>query len=170
MGSRILTGAISTPRAIFTRPANTTQYASGDLVANSATTADVVAMSWPVAERSCQVRRARLFKDDDDVTAASFRLHLFSANPVATNPANGDNGAIQLNGALKSYLGSVDFDMTASGIDIHADGNGAIGAPSKGEEINVRGVGDLYGLLEARGTYTPASGEEFTVDLEMVQA
>lgn len=37
---------IFTPFYTFTRPADTTQYAAGDLIANSATAASVVPLSW----------------------------------------------------------------------------------------------------------------------------
>lgn len=150
--------------ASFSRPSNTTQYASGDLIANSATAASVSAMTF--AGGNIVIRRARLTKSDDDTTAASFRLHLFSGDPTSTSPANGDNGAISLNTAIGEYLGSFDLDMTSS-VDIYnTAGNLAIGTPLQGTEIMVPYSGSIYGLLEARSTYTPANGETFTVDLE----
>ena len=157
-----------------TRPSNTTQYAIADLIANSETAGSVTAMSWTTAARvaagSFMLRRARLYKDDDDVTAAQFRLHLFDSDPASTNPANGDNGAISLTNVLDNHLGSIDFDMTASP-DIHTEGNMAIGVPIQGFEISVKlsSGRTIYGLLEARATYTPASGEVFTAVLELLQ-
>ena len=44
-----------TASASFARPANTTQYASGDLVANSATAASVAALSFPGGGRHVEV-------------------------------------------------------------------------------------------------------------------
>jgi hypothetical protein len=150
--------------ASFSRPANTTQYASGDLIANDTTAGSVVAMEF--AGGPTVIRRARLTKDDDDVTAATFRLHLFTGDPTASAPANGDNGAISLNTAIAEYIGSFDFDMTASPDIYNTAGNVALGVPLKGNEVMSPWAGTIYGLLEARGTYTPASGETFTVDLE----
>lgn len=163
---------VLTPSDTVTRPANTTQYASGDLIANSATASAVTALSFAVGVRpdaGIKIRRAHLHKDDDDVTAATFRLHLFTSDPTATDPTNGDNGALQLTGVLASAIGSFDLDMTSSP-DIHTDGNKVFAAPAVGSEINVQlSSNTIYGLLEARGTYTPASGEVFTVTLEVQQ-
>lgn len=150
--------------ASFTRPADTTQYAVGDLVANSTTAGSVAAMQF--AGGPTVIRRARLTKSDDDVTAATFRVHLFSSDPTATAPANGDNGAISLNTAIADYLGSFSFDMTASPDIYNTAGNVAVGVPVIGNEVMVPWTGSVYGLLEVRGTYTPASAEVFTVDLE----
>lgn len=154
--------------ASFTRPANTTQYASGDLVANNATAADVEPLSFGGGPGL--VRRAILTKSDDDTTAASFRLHLFAADPTGTAPANGDNGALSLNTSIGDYLGALDFAMTSAPDIYNTSGNLAVGTPLQGTEIFVPvGVNTLYGLLEARGTYTPASGETFTVELQLLR-
>lgn len=150
----------------FARPANATQYTSGDLVANDTTAGSVTPLTF--GGFAGVVRRAILTKDDDDVTAAKFRLHLFSGSPTATAPEVGDNGALTggLNTALAEYLGSIDFDMTASPDIYNTAGNLAVGIPLKGQEIFVPGGGGtIYGLLEARDTYTPASGETFVVEL-----
>lgn len=156
--------------ATVTRPANTTQYAAGDLIANSATAASVTAMSFTVGASGTigKIATARMYKSADAPTSATFRLHLFTASPVSTAPTNGDNGAIQIATDETGYVGSIDFDMTATAVDIHTGGNQAVGVPVSSREIYFDLAADsaaLYGLLEARGTYTPASGEVFTVEL-----
>src|SRR4051812_8128931 len=58
-------GAVATPSASFTRPADVTPYASGDLVADNTTAGSVTPLSWTaarVAAGSFLVRRARLRK------------------------------------------------------------------------------------------------------------
>ena len=166
-------GHVVTPSASFIRPADATAYASGDLVANSTTAASVRPLMFANAVRqaggSGRIRRGRLRKNSDDTTNPSFRLHLFDSDPTMVAPTSGDNGAIQLTGAMASHLGSIDFDMTA--IDIHADGNWDSGVPHVGQEINfvVPGGTALYGLLEARAAYTPADSEVFAVTLEIQQ-
>lgn len=157
------------PAVSFTRPANTTAYASGDLVANNTTAGSVVPLEWPVTSAiagSGMVRRARLTKSGTTVTSGTFRLHLFQSTVTV---ANGDNGALSTTNAA-GYLGYIEIDLTAAGANIFSDGATAIGAPASGAEINFR-CGEnsikLYGLLEARAAYTPASGETFTVTLEV---
>lgn len=155
-----------TASASFTRPADTTAYASGDLIANSTVAASVAGMQFPAGPLI--IRRAKLIKDDDDVTLANFRLHLFTGDPCASAPANGDNGALGLNTDIAEYLGSVDFDMTASPDIYNTAGNVAVGVPLNGTEMlaPTEANADIYGLLEARAAYTPVSGETFTVEIE----
>lgn len=161
-------GEMATPSANFTRPADTTAYASGDLVANSGTAGSVVALDWSTATRvaagSAAVRRARLKKSGTGVTSASFRLHLYSADPAAsTGISNGDNAAWLTK--IAGYLGAIDVTVDK----VFSDGAAGNGSPNVGGEINfVLGSGQhLYGLLEARGAYTPANAEVFTVELEI---
>ena len=149
--------------ATFTRPADTTAYASGDLVANSTTAGSVAAMAFTAGQASntsFQVRRVRIIKSGTGVSNASFRLHLYSASPTA---ANGDNAAWSTDKAA-NYLGSVDVTVDKAFTD------GAAGQATT--EINARGAAGgntIYGLLEARGAYTPGSAETFTVRLEVMQ-
>lgn len=155
---------IISPSYTFTRPANTTQYSANDLVANSATAGSVVPMQFgaPQLNGRGKVFRVSLFKDVETTTAASFKIHLFSASPVVTN---GDNGAFAVSTAA-NYLGAVSIDQssgaTATSTDLWKD---ATVSPNIG--FSVPNSGAIYGLLEAIGTYTPASGESFTVTLDI---
>lgn len=173
MVGSVAVGVVHEASDSFARATGTTQYASGDLVANSTTAASVSPLTFVAARgpgNGAMVRRARLYKSDDDVTAATFRLHLFKQDPTDAAPTAGDNGAIGLNTTITDYLGSIDLDMTASPDIYTSAGNVAIGTPIQGSEIIFRPSSNtIYGLLEARGTYTPASAETFTVVLELVQ-
>lgn len=157
---------IITPSYSFTRPANTTQYTAADLVANHATAASVVPMSWGITTigRSGIIRAVQLYKSANTSTAASFRVHLFTANPGT--PTNGDNGAFGVASAAM-YLDAVAVDLSSGGL---AGGTTGIMKRSAATAIGFcfPAVNNkLYGLVEALGTYTPASGETFTVTLEI---
>lgn len=157
-------GKIVNIAASVTRPADTTPYNSGDLVANNTSAGSVTPLSWIVGRYSggsiC-IRRAKLSKSSTGLTNASFRLHLYTSAPTVTN---GDNGAWV--STESGYLGAIDvtvdraFSASAAGI----------GVPVSGSEINAVLTGTtLYGLLEARAAYTPASAEVFTATLEFWQ-
>lgn len=156
---------IKTVTAIFARPANTTAYADGDLVANNATAGSVVPMQFKIRDGrsgngAVKILRARLAKSQASVTTPNFRLHLFSSSPTV---ANGDNGAI-VPSVASAYLGSVDLD---AGV---LTGDGAAGVAALSVPINVTlnsGAQTIFGLLAARAAYTPASGETFRVTLEV---
>lgn len=155
------------PSANFTRPANTTAYASGDLVANDTTAGSVVPMTFTVArvaQGSVTIRKARLSKSTTTTSNAAFRLHLYTAAPTI---ANGDNSAWST--TRSGYLGAIDF--SSSNALAFSDGTAINGVPVVGTEINVKLASGttIVGLLEARAAYGPGSGEVFTVELELFQ-
>lgn len=150
----------------MTRPADTTQYSTGDLVANSTTAGSVVPLEFDVGGGSGMVRKIRIRtnRTSGGTTNAMLRLHLYRAAPTA---ASGDNGAFSTNQAA-AYLGA--FDVTVD--RQFTDGAAGNGLPLAGSEIGFQlpaGTTSLRGLLEARAAYTPASGEQFTAALEIIK-
>jgi len=147
----------------ITRPSDTTAYASGDLVANSTTAGSVTPFAFRVGKAAgVKLWRVSLAKSAASVTNASFRVHLHNDSPTV---ANGDNGAISSIAA--SYIGFVDIaapatafsnTFVASGIYV----NNSLAAPLF---LTADVDGRIYGLLEARGAYTPASDETFAITL-----
>ena len=166
---------IRTPSSSFTRPADTTAYASGDLIANSTTAASVVPLQFNISDMSIKsgcVGYARLFKDDATTTNANFNLHLFTADPGV--PTNGDNGALAV-ASGQYYLGKIACNMTSGAFATSADlikRFQVLSASSLASlfcfDLTKSATGrTLYGLLEAAAAYTPASGETFEVTLEI---
>lgn len=154
--------------ATFTRPANVTAYAANALVANNVLPGSVVPMtfqldnSFPMAQ--FRLTRARLYKNGVAVTNATFRLHLYQALPTVTN---GDGGAwLSTNSA--DWLGNIDISSMLA----FSDGAAGTGSCPAGSEMIIRAKQgkNVYGLLQALGAYTPASGEVFTVVLEPLEA
>ncbi len=163
--SRVSLPPSDRPSASFARPADTTVYASGDLVANSTTAGSVVAMplsAGRVATGTGQLLRAQLRKSSTGLTNASFRVHLFSAAPTI---AAGDNAALSVTGA--TYLGALDVTMDRA----FTDGALGIGLPVAGSAMvyACAAGGLIYALVEARAAYTPVSGETFTLAVEVVR-
>lgn len=157
---------IYAPFYTFTRPADTTQYAAGDLIANSTTAGSVTPLSWGINAygRYGRVIGVRFYKSNKTVTAASFKVHLFQQTPGT--PTNGDNGAIVVASAA-DYLDSVSIDLSSGGFAGGTTGSykraGSLSVPFWYGTQNSK----LYGLIEAVGTYTPASAETITVSLEI---
>lgn len=157
-------GLITTTSS-FTRPADTTAYASGDLVANSTTAGSVAAASVTGAGGhggTAVIRRIRLRKSGTSTTNAQFRVHFFLADPGTIT--NGDNGAFSVSG-VADYLGSADVTVDQA----FTDGAFGVAAPNIGSEItfDINAGSSLYWLLEARAAYTPASAEVFTLQPEI---
>ena len=169
---------IITPYASFTRPADTTAYAQGDLVANSTTAGSVVPLRFGVAKMgrgSGVIAHARFFKDHQTVTNAKFNLHLFTQSPTVTN---GDNGVFAVSTATY-YLGKIVIDMTSGAFVTTTDAMkrgpfvatfdssshpNVLAFDLTQDETNGRLI---YGLVEADAAYTPQSGETFKLWLEV---
>lgn len=159
------------PSANFTRPADTTAYTAGDLVANSTTAGSVVPLTWtsvtpadsgPTGFRPFRIAGVRLRKTKSDVANAQFRVHLFSTLPTFTSA--GDNGAFATVVATGNagWLCSFDGTMVAKLVD----GCSVVCKASLDAPIPMLfGAATVYGLIEALAAYTPASAEVFTADL-----
>lgn len=158
---------VSTPSATFTRPADTTAYADGDLVANSTTAGSVTALTFAVPDEGFplgRIRAVRITKSDTDLTNAGFNVHFFSASQTV---ANGDNGAFSP-GGHDEWLGkiavTVDDSFTTDDV-----GRGAAAVNAEIPFAITDGSGaTLYGYVEATAAYTPASAEVFVVYPEVV--
>jgi len=160
-------GHTDNPTANFTRPADTTAYASGDLVANSTTAGSVVAMTLNVARvaaGSCILRRIKLHKSGTSTTNASFRVHFFRSAPATIT--NGDNGVFSVSG-VADYLGAMDVTVDRA----FTDGAVGFGVPIVGSEMSIKlsSGTSVRALIEARGAYTPISSEIFTITVDDFQ-
>jgi len=157
-GGQVVTGST------ITRPANTTAYVAGYLVANS-TTAGSVTYPTIAAARGTNIvsvaTRCILKKTGTSLTNAIFRVHFYNAQPSVSN---GD-GAAWLTGS-SNYLGF--FDVTCT--QVFTDAAMGVGIPGSGSMMTftpASSSANLYFLIEARAAYTPVSGEVFTVSLEV---
>lgn len=139
----------------FTRPANTDAYTANDLIANNATAGSVVPMTFAL-ERGGRITRARLHKSSTGATNPAFALWLFDALPTTTA---GDNAAMAGN-----YMTTLIGVLTGTVAHFATNGGVAFLTPAATLLAPDKTV---YGLLVATGAYAPASGEVFTVTLEV---
>jgi hypothetical protein len=162
---------VTSPKSSFTRPANTTAYVSGNLIANNTTAGLVVPLSWATGFQTvgskCQIKRATIFKSGVSVALFKAYLHLFGALPV---PTVGDGAAFATSGAA-SYLGYILCDGTTNPGQVFTDGAAAIGSPVAGNELSfqLQVNHTIYGLLQANAAYVPLSAEVFTVSLDLIE-
>lgn len=147
----------------FTRPADTTAYAAGDLIANSTTAGSVVPLSFkvPLVGESAKIVGVRLTKSDQtDVANSAIDFWFFTASPTV---ANGDNGALSADLVTAGYLGQMACPTMLAGTD------DAIGIDFLGEADQIRfnpmRNQVIYALLEATAAYSPASAETFTATI-----
>lgn len=148
----------------ITRPADTTAYVSGDLVANSTTAGSVTPFSFSNATRGAsgtsEIVGVRLYKSGTGISNANFRIHFYRAT---VTPSNGDNGAWLT--PYDNYVGS--FDVTID--KVFTNGSEGAGLPTVGmaRRFTLMSGTTLFALIEARGAYTPANAEQFYIRAEL---
>lgn len=141
-------------QASFTRPANTTAYAIGDIV-NGDTV--VIPIALPVNQPGGRITQIRLEKSGEVLTLSTFRIHFFSASH--TIPA--DNAQITtLHANRATYLGHVDMPIMVN------DGAGSGAAFTKDDDLRIPFPGEtVYAVIVALGAYVPVSAEVFNLGI-----
>jgi len=154
----------------FDRPANTTQYADGDGVADDATTPTAATFKIngvaPSQGFGGHITDLVLHKSDQDQTGADFSVYFFNEAPAVTG--FNDNAAIAITDAefltcqnFVALTASADAENVVTG-DIYGKSNLDISYQCAPDDENTA----LYVVIVARGTYTPASGETFTLTVK----
>lgn len=157
-------------QAEFSRSANTTAYSADQVVSNGSLitftfkNADGLA---PVGSGlgisgSYMIKSAKLTSNSSGTTNASFDLYLYSSGITAVTT---DNFPFNQQYSTKHVrIGKTSFTLT----------NPSANSNSK-EDVNVdlnflfkASATTIYGILVAGAAYTPASGESFYVELELL--
>ena len=148
----------------LTRPASVTAYDAGDQVADSASSPTALTFSGAAASagRFTRVTGVSIVSSNATTTNCDIDLLLFTESPTPSN----DNAAYALAaGDVANYRGTISI------------ANGDWGTASSDKFVNkvlakpgialvpASGSDDLYGLLVARGAYTPESAEVFTITI-----
>lgn len=153
--------------ASFTRPADTTAYAAGDVVSN-ATSGNTILTFADVGDdlaSSGYIVGAKLLTDQA-TCVAQFRLFLFSASTATLDVDNGPADFLWADRA--SYLGYIDFPALST----EAGTNTAAQAQDMAlRHLFVCGstVTAIYGYLVTKTAFTPASAQNFRVELSVAQ-
>lgn len=162
--------------ADFTRPADTTGYTAGDVIADSTTAATV--MTFPrcavTQGRSGTIRSAMLMDGAAQATKLSADLFLFDTAPASYG--NDNEAFVPTDAEMKAAIGVISLDGTAAASIKVGDATSGVGGNCivqvSGQNIPfqcVPGSSDLFGVLVARNAYTPVSGETFRIKLGIEQ-
>lgn len=146
----------------FTRPADTTAYSIGDLVANSTTAVNVVPLSFVFPSPNLKIWRAGVTFNSATPTNGKFILYLYRSSPTVTN---GDNGAWL--STESGFLGSIAIDASTLTFSDKTTGYGYYILSSTSSPLAFSNPPNtiVYGLLAAAAAYTPTNAEVFTVTL-----
>lgn len=146
----------------LTNPGTGGTYASGDLVANSATAGSVTPLTCTVARYSggpVTITKARILTSTTGVSNAQFRVHAYTGTPTVTN---GNDGVFLSTAAGHFCRLDVTVDFAFS------DGADGSGVPVAGTSCTrqLSGTADIKVLLEARAAYAWTAAQTYTVVLE----
>lgn len=149
-------------RAEITRPANTTAYAAGDVVAANAAVAPIQLTGiGRQASATGEITHVSLETNNATVTNGDFAIHFFRESFVL----EADNAAwASLHANRANYLGFITLPtLLAKG--------GA--AATKDDDLRIpfqcsTSGANLFVVIEAMGAYTPASGQVFSISVGAV--
>ena len=143
--------------AVFTRPADTTQYSAGDVVGPAVAACQTFALAARYPGGGGRILEILLSVDLELITTATFRLHFF--NTTLTPQA--DNAAFTgLSTNPATYLGYVDppILVTQAGGTFAAIRHSAGVSATSAMPFNYQclaGSQSIFMVITALGTYTP---------------
>lgn len=150
----------------FTRPANATAFAAGDVVGPASGTA-VITLASPAQYNygAGKITQIRLHSDSSTGTATNgtFRVHFFSTAPTSV----ADNSPwVTLYTEKAYFVGYRDMDVFTGGATGLTSEMTATQLPLP---FKCTGSNNLYAIVTATGAYTPVSGEKFTLSITVEQ-
>lgn len=165
-GAVIVSTSSAVAQASFTRPANTTAYASGDAMSSDATAPAAIALACGRLAGLGGVITHAMVLSSVAGTAAALELYLFDTALAAASFQ--DNAAVAVTDAELLRLQAVVAFASADSVTVGA--NRVLGRSDVGKVFKcAAGDTNLYAVLVARGAYTPASGEVITIVLGVAQ-
>lgn len=151
------------PTSTLTRPANTTAYSSGQLVASSTTAGSVVVPSFTLAGGRGFIPRLRLATNvTTGWSGATLTVTLWRAAPTYTN---GDGGTYAVATGGANHLAT--FACTLAQYGDGAAGECSV-SPGNFATIALSAGALVYWDIQAGGSLTPISGQTFTLTAETV--
>ena len=166
-GALKIGAVIANPTSTLTRPANTTAYVAGNLIANNTVAASLSVPSFtatPGVGGNGTIKKLRLYTDKTSgMNGVTIQIDLWSAAPTFTN---GDGGVFAVATGSANWLGRFTVTLVQVG-----DGAYFAAIPDVGNavEFALASGQSIFWTMQAMTGFTPASGQHFTVVPEIVQ-
>lgn len=163
-GNLVVGSKIASPTSVLTRPANTTAYTTGNLLASNTTAGSVVVPSFTAAGGAAGSGSLLSFRLLSNKTSGmggvSFAVEFWSAAPTFTN---GDGGAYAVATGGAGWLGSA----TVANMVQVGDGAHGVAVPDTVAAIDfalASGTSIFWTLqVTSSAGFTPASGQTFSL-------
>jgi hypothetical protein len=156
-----------TPADVFTRSANTTTYAAGQVVADSTTAATLRKFRITRDEGGfATVQAAILMVGANQTLKPDVQLWLFDTAPAIQNDAAAFAPSLA---EMKTLIGVISFPVGSFVVANAASGaSGNVMCNPQGLLIpmsGAKGDGNAYGVMVVRNAYVPTSGETWATRL-----
>lgn len=139
----------------FTRPADTTAYASGDALSNSTSAGTQLTLTVGSANQPILIQKVALVTNS--TTALSVEAWVAGATLSAAT-AN-DNAALNIDlNSMTKDVNSISLSETSS-----VSANSRMAASNLVIPVTCDASGNIYILLKLLGAYTPTSGQSFRI-------
>lgn len=156
------------PTSVLTRPANSTPYTAGNLIASNTASGSVTVPSVVAAGAhggGFHISSLILTTNASGMGGVSLQINLWNAAPTYSN---GDGGAYSVNTGSANWLGSFTVPSMIQG------GDGAWGAavPDVGSSLDrncASGTSSIYWDLTAKNAFIPGNAQTFTLSLTEVR-
>jgi hypothetical protein len=158
-------GAITNPTATLTRPANTTAYATGALIANSTVAGSVAVPSFAIATSAGGVILPRLrvlTNAPSGWGGVNLSINLWSAPPAYVN---GDGGAYAVASGAANWLANFLVSLAQFG-DGAAGGGGLTSANEMA--LKLASGTSIFADIQILSVATPIAGQTFTLIPELL--
>lgn len=171
MISTFTRGIARTEAATFTRPANTTAYAAGQVLADS-TSAATLRQFRATKDLGAfgLLQKAEIVVAANQATKPDLQLWIFDAAPAIQNDAAAFAPSFA---EMKTLVAVISFPVgsfVVANAAAGASGNVVCDAQNLAIPVNtVSGSDTLYGVLVVRNAYTPTSGEQYQIRLTFVE-
>lgn len=154
--------------ANLTRPADTTAYAAGDVVADSTSAPTIITFPRATADALSYIQQATIVSSQNAATKPDLELWLFDTAITMDN----DNAAFTPTDAeLRTLLGVIAFPVASFKVgDAGAAAVGNVICDVQGLNIQINStptVNAIYGVLVVRNAYAPVSAERFDIRLKL---
>ena len=154
--------------ANFTRPADTTAYAAGDVIADSTSAPTVITFSRATSDSVSTIQQAIIVTSASVATKPDLELWLFDTTVTPDN----DNAVFTPTDAeLRTLIGVIAFPVASFKVGdatAGAGGNSICDVQTLNIQINsTPQVNAIYGVLVVRNAYVPVSAERFDIRLKI---
>ena len=153
----------------FTRPADTTAYAAGDVVSNNATTTTLISLASAarVNQGSGYIVGCRVATNKKSVTPR-IRVHLWNASNPTVSADNAAHKSVYAD--IAKRIGAIDLAAMATSADTtNSDMSSASDWTIRVPFVAAAATTTIYAFLETLDAFTPASGDSWTLELMIDQ-